>query len=491
MIRPLLACAPFLALCLLSLQRAPAQEPIQLGGPPQLSDVDWVAVKAEAIANVHVASGWEPARLVEGTVNTSGWEDSPSISADGQELHFAYFAGDLMNWAYLAQADPYVFAGYKRGPGRGVYPEFTIDAMIAHHQGPRWIGPERADVSLATNPSWTAESGPFLAADGRLYYNWNWPASETDSDVDIYRDGQRLSFNTSVDDLDPHYMAGELLFWTEQRPGCYGRKQIWLTTETEAKTGPDQWTAPAALPAPVNLPDSDAWQPHLTGTGVLYFSSDREGYTSIYASTRLGPNTWGTPARIVWPESYQPAVACAEPTLTGDGQYLYFAVLFKNQLGQFDLDIAYTRRSETVVASAPEYQLNSASATLMIDGVASTPDTPGVSTKSQGSAGVLKIESTSVGLGWELILVPTPIVPAIDGGCRMESGQILNLRINGPGLVFLHGGLLPWYVPFEGDQRIDFVTPQTVGTVSIQSVHLDPGYPDGFVLSQACQLSVR
>jgi hypothetical protein len=98
------------------------------------------------------------------------------------------------------------------------------------------------------------------------------------------------------------------------------------------------------MPKPINLASSDSWQCHLTGDGDFFFTSNREGPLYIYVSRRTGPTTWSEPNKVVWPSPGSKAVGIAEPTLTSDGNWLYFCVLFKNDNGAFDLDIACTRR---------------------------------------------------------------------------------------------------------------------------------------------------
>ena len=180
-----------------------------------------------------------------------------------------------------------------------------------------------------------------MQAGTAYYYATNHPARPDDADPDLYRNGKRLSFNSDAGEHDPCYVDGELVFWSDDRSGSLSRgtKNLWMTAQVGGS-----WSTPTLLPAPVNKPDSDSWQPHLTSNGVLYFSSDRDGTLSIYASTRGGPNFWGEPTRVVWPAPAALVVAVAEPSLTADGRELYFCVLFRYPDGSHDLDVAFTRR---------------------------------------------------------------------------------------------------------------------------------------------------
>jgi hypothetical protein len=299
-----------------------------------MSEADWASLKAKAIRTLQVAPGWAAPQLVAGAVNSPGWEDSASISPDGDTLTFSYIPVDLFSWTQTGP-DFSQFARYRRGPGRGVTPEFSIDTLSAKREGGRFGRPETHPVSVGTDPVYQSESSLSEARDGSVWHNTNHPVTQADSDTDIYRDGRRLPFCTQENENDPDFSDGELFFWQE----AADRKQLWSVRETAAG-----WGRPALLPAPINTPASDAWQSHLTRDGLLYFTSSREGPLGIFASRRKGPEAWDEPARVVWPGEGSAAIGVAEPSLTADGKRLYFCVLFRNPGGSYDLDIATTER---------------------------------------------------------------------------------------------------------------------------------------------------
>jgi len=302
------------------------------------SDKDWTALKQEAMKDVLILPGWAAPRLLPGKVNSTGWEDSASISADGKTLTFSYIPCDFLTYVQKEHGRPDRFQRVKRGPARGVTPAFSFNTMISQLKNGSWTAPKTASISKNTHPSYQSETGLFLA--GRdLYYSTNNPTTETDFDTNIYKNGKKLPFNSRYQEDDPHYINGEIFFWSGNRPGGLGGKDIWMVRQTGKN-----WSTPVVLASPVNTSGSDSWQPHLTAAGDLYFTSNREGLMGIYKSHREGPNRWSRPVRVVWPRKNSHIIGVAEPTLTGNRSQIYFCVLFKNQRGSFDLDIAFAER---------------------------------------------------------------------------------------------------------------------------------------------------
>jgi len=305
------------------------------------TESEWRTLKDKAINEVKVAPGWAQPRLLGPSVNSAGWEDSACIANDGQTLWFAYIPCDLINWVALEKGDITKFDTFRRGPNRDANPVFAINILECRKRGDAFGPPAVSRWSRDTDPVWQAESS--LAHAGQHFvWNTNHPASPTDHDTNIYMDGKRLPapVNTDKDENDPFFRDGELFFWSDNRPGGMGGKDLWMTRQ-EPDGG---WTEPVLMPEPINSASSDSWQCHLTGDGDLFFTSNPEGPLCIYVSRRTGPGTWSEPEKVVWPSPGSKAVGIAEPTLTSDGSWLYFCVLFKNDNGAFDLDIAYTRR---------------------------------------------------------------------------------------------------------------------------------------------------
>jgi hypothetical protein len=141
--------------------------------------------------------------------------------------------------------------------------------------------------------------------------------------------------------------------------------------------------------------------------------------------------------------------------------------------------------------SPPEYETNNPAASLDLDGVQGSICTPAVTTKAPGALCVLGFASTNLGLGWEAMMCLGPLVPASGGALQTLSGQLLNVNLASPAVLYLNGGATPTFtVPFPGNISVPFWAPLTSVTLSIQSAHLDPTNPDGFSLSQGGQLVV-
>ncbi len=309
------------------------------GAPSASGEGVWGPIKAVAMNSIGVAEGWGRPELLPAPLNSLGWEDSPSISPDGNTLTFAYMAADFHNYVVRGQGRPDRFEPFRRGPARGAAVPFAIDMFVSSQIEGGWTEPALMPVSTGTQPAWSSEAGLWLGANGKLYYNTNQPTSPTDFDTDIYEDGLRLPFCTDKDENDPHYVGGELLFWSDDLPGGLGGKDIWITRRQG-----EGWSRPAPLPAPVNDAKSNSWQPHLRADGTLLFTSNRDGLESIFSSERSG-ESWSAPVKIAWPIPGGPVLAIAEPTTTADGHWLYFAVLMQTPSGEMDLDVARMRRA--------------------------------------------------------------------------------------------------------------------------------------------------
>ena len=94
------------------------------------------------------------------------------------------------------------------------------------------------------------------------------------------------------------------------------------------------------LPAPINDGNRNI-QPFLTpNCQEMYFSSTRgNGNMKIFKSKRLGEETWGQPEVVASSQ-----VAVGEPTLTDNGNTLFFVQIFRSPQGAMNADIFYVER---------------------------------------------------------------------------------------------------------------------------------------------------
>lgn len=140
-------------------------------------------------------------------------------------------------------------------------------------------------------------------------------------------------------------------------------------------------------------------------------------------------------------------------------------------------------------SGSPEYQVNQPAASLDIEGISTLPCVPAVVTRGINVTSVFSLASTNVGAGFEVILtIPDALVPASGGATSFPaSGQLLNIDFGSPNLTFLNGLTFP---PFPGNFSVGVGFPSPI-TLSAQLAVLDPGNPDGFVLSGAVTLIVQ
>jgi len=309
--------------------------------------------KARAMQELGVSPAWGTPELVPGEVNTAGWEDSAYISPDGTTLYFQYFPGDMFRIEDVFRyhrpveqggigGDPAQYGKFHRGPPRGVSPAYTSDTLMS-----RLIGSNFGDVKrFPFSRDGVNEWGVMQAPDKSYYYVSHDPTRKLN--MDLYRNGAPLPIpaREKYNEDNPHFASTrygrELFFDSNDRPASAGKSHIWVTREEDGK-----YSEPIMLSAPVNLPGSTEVQPHLAGDGRLYFTSARGGVIAIYASLRTGSNTWGEPEKVLWPtKASGPRVwGVGEPTLTADGQWLYFVVVFDNGAQAFDADVARVRRN--------------------------------------------------------------------------------------------------------------------------------------------------
>lgn len=144
-----------------------------------------------------------------------------------------------------------------------------------------------------------------------------------------------------------------------------------------------------------------------------------------------------------------------------------------------------------VHAQAPqEYELNDVNASVTLNGVSAANTTPAITTTCPAGAVTADLSSQLVGAGWEVGITPGSMVTVSGGAVTTPGGQIVNIDVAAPGVTYLYGGLAPDFsTPFPAPTfQIPFLAPPTVGSTSFQLGVLNVGHPDGFSLSQGCQL---
>ena len=152
------------------------------------------------------------------------------------------------------------------------------------------------------------------------------PTESTDADR-IFGNPTNLGMtvNSSAREFGPSISADDLsLYFTSRRPGGSGGTDLWMTTR---KTKADPWGTPMNLGPTVNSSTIDGG-PSISADGLsLYFSSDRpggHGAKDLWVTTRkTTSDPWGEPVNL-GPKVNSSACEHA-PSISADGLSLYFS----------------------------------------------------------------------------------------------------------------------------------------------------------------------
>lgn len=250
-----------------------------------------------------IIDGWSPPVPLPYPVNTSGGEDSPFITPDGQTLYF-FFTPDLS-----IPAEKQLLDG-------------VTGNWVTQRSGGTWSEPERIRLE---NPSQLALDGcEFVLGDLMWFCSVRSGNYRT---VDLYiasdKNGQWTDWHNAGKQVNQEYQVGEMhitadgqqLYFASQRAGGFGGYDLWVSQKTA-----DGWGGPVNLGPNINTA-GDENRPFVSVDGKeLWFDSSsgrvRPG-PAIYLSKRQADGSWGPRQEIV-------STFAGEPTLSGDGKTLYF-----------------------------------------------------------------------------------------------------------------------------------------------------------------------
>lgn len=169
----------------------------------------------------------------------------------------------------------------------------------------------------------------------------------------IFKDGQWtqplpvIEVNTDFHDRMPSISQdGHYLFFSSDRPGGFGRDDIWVS---EYDFAAKRWGKPRNAGRTINTPASEVTPAIHSDNITLYFSSDRAGGVGGYDIyvTQMLPNlpsaslsnenetVWKKPQNLGKP--YNSAFDDEYPTVVRSGKYMYFASNRENGQGSFDV----------------------------------------------------------------------------------------------------------------------------------------------------------
>ena len=263
---------------------------------------------AEAVKN---PVPFEPESLGS-LINTPGPEYLPTLRADGEEL------------VYTVRRD------------------HQEDFFISHSKDGVW---QKGVAIDDINTPWN-EGAQSLSSDGRLlvFTACQYPDSKGSCDLyfSVLKNGKWTqpqgieNINTKAFEGQPSLSAdGNYLYFTSNRPGGMGGKDIWVSKRT-AKGG---WAPPQNLKSPINTPETDEC-PFIHADGqTLYFCSDGHpgmGKEDLFFAKKNNDQTWSTPQNLGYPINTEANEATL--VISTDGQTAYYATdnpKYVPQKGQF------------------------------------------------------------------------------------------------------------------------------------------------------------
>lgn len=248
----------------------------------------------------------------ETKINSAGWADSPFISRDGQRLYFMY-----SRWNYLTmKIEGRDRAGLHKND-LNPYEESDVYVATKRPNG-SWGVP----VPLGFNREKGDSSGMELD-DGDTFV-WIRPIDgngmpdiviTTRSVQGVWSAPVSISsnINTNYIEDNPHMdPTGTAVWFTSDRPGGQGGKDIWFSQKISGV-----WSPPVNLGAPINTAaDEDQfWVQPDALTAQVYFNRDSQIFRTTWTGVAFEP-----PLLV---DLGLPFIG--EASITDDGQSLYFA----------------------------------------------------------------------------------------------------------------------------------------------------------------------
>lgn len=248
-------------------------------------------------------------------INTSGAEDSPFVTPDGNTLYF-FFTPDV------------------RVPHDKQLTDEVTGIYVSHRTNETWTKPERlwlsppgmlsmdGAVCVQGDEMWFASvregcEGPNMFTARRIDGRWvNWEYA-----------GDRLMKELGIGEVHIH---GDDLYFHSPRVGGRGEYDIWVTTRSGGA-----WSDPVNIEA-VNTEAMDGF-PFVNSDGTeLWFCRTHMGTPAVFRSRRTA-NAWGEPELIV-------STFAGEPTLDDDGNLYFIHHYFEDGVMiEADIYVAYRR----------------------------------------------------------------------------------------------------------------------------------------------------
>jgi hypothetical protein len=306
----------------------------------------------DPITGLTLGDGWTDPRALPEPVDTSGWEDSSIISADGTRLYFAYTQYDYG----ALQNGQLVVTGPARpgepGPQFNIY-EATVDAG-AWIVTPSTVNSTDASVSSAsegvTDPQSTMVFVRYVGSSIDIYL--------TQKVGGVWSTPQALPapINTPcVEDNAAISGDGTILYFDSNRSdplgtSCNANQSSTGRTIYRSTLVQGMWTTPVPVPGAPNEgdwhwqgysrdPSDFYWAGHDTTCGA---ASDCVYHARLQPDGGYGATTVVLTPVAVSAASEGNALAVGEASVTCDGHYLYFIYIQMNDAGgNLNVGVAY------------------------------------------------------------------------------------------------------------------------------------------------------
>lgn len=278
----------------------------------------WNDIRANDVAKT--SDEWGTPELL--SFSNNGWEEGGYISSDGNTFYYIYtnrdvfrllFHGDEKKVGPIFDTNSCTHPLNPNPHGCGVWPR--ADHFFVEKTEDGWTDPKPHPLTL---------NYPIggLHIDGNTAYFM----SGFDDDIEdigfatiengIWSGKEKIEIVSSeYTESDPFVKNNEMFFWSN-RPAKFAGNNIYHSVKING-----EWQEPELLPEPINSNKDDMQT--FVYDGYLYFSSNKDGGPfSIYRSKRNGSSYEESEIVI------QSKFAVGEPTITADGEYLYFEQIF-------------------------------------------------------------------------------------------------------------------------------------------------------------------
>lgn len=325
----------------MEIDESPATPAVDMADNQEEAD-EWAAIRAWDMAEV--SSEWSDPIYLE--VSKLGWSESLHVSEDGNTIY--YFFYPALDFYTLRVND-----GPFDDDGNIYFSNREADGQFRTHQ--------KVDQYYLSEDLFTS-AGVSVDADGNFWYTSNREGREDGwvpgdySNENIFRNDELVALNKKDGNpANPHYCAAKDELWFD----CRMDTEICVIENAGASAFSGE---PQKAPAPINfdhpividpvsgMTDYVNAQPWLSpDCNTIFFTSNRgragEG-PWIYRSERLNEDEWSEPEVVV-----KSKVAMGEPSLTADGNKLFFVQFFLNEDGEVRTGLFYIEKQQPMVSS--------------------------------------------------------------------------------------------------------------------------------------------